>query len=120
MRKYDPSGNELWTSQFGTSADDRAYSVTIARDGNVIVTGYTEGILDSLGSTGTRDVYVRKFSSTGAALWTRQFGTSSIDYSWSIAADSFGSSFVAGYTQGVLPGQTNAGNTDAFVVKLLP
>src|SRR5436190_1418954 len=42
VRKYDASGNVLWTSQFGTADDDVAYSIAVDATG-VYVTGFTRG-----------------------------------------------------------------------------
>jgi hypothetical protein len=49
--------------------------------------------------------------------WIRQFGTTgdANDIAFAIVADSGSNVFVAGQTNGALPGRTNAGNADAFV-----
>src|SRR5205823_600611 len=52
----------------------------------------------------------------GAELWTRQFGTAVNDFPGGLAADASGV-YVAGSTHGTLPGQTSAGDEDAFVRK---
>ena len=49
-------------------------------------------------------------------LWTRQFGSAATDYGIGISVDASGV-YVAGFTEGTLPGQTSAGGTDAFVRK---
>jgi hypothetical protein len=46
--------------------------------------------------------------------WTRQFGTPSSDFASAISATADGA-FVAGDTLGTLPGETSAGDDDAFV-----
>src|SRR5206468_1840643 len=43
--KYDRDGHELWTRQFGSSADDFARGVAVDPSGNVVVVGSTEGAL---------------------------------------------------------------------------
>jgi len=40
--KYDSSGNVIWAKQAGGEGDDRAYSITTDREGNIIVTGCFE------------------------------------------------------------------------------
>ena len=67
-------------------------------------------------SAGAQDVFVRKYDPAGKELWTRQFGTSSLEDVSGIAADDTGI-YVAGTTLGVLPGQTSAGSADLFVRK---
>ena len=44
MRKYDNNGNEVWTTQFGTSGDDIALGISVDRT-DVYVIGYTDGTL---------------------------------------------------------------------------
>jgi len=108
VRKYDASGNEVWTRVFGTAgAPDVADSIAVDPSG-VYVAGSFGG-----------DVFVRKYDASGNEVWTRQFGssgTSSGDRARAIAVDASGL-YVAGYVQSALPGQTLAGNADAFVRK---
>jgi hypothetical protein len=62
------------------------------------------------------DAFVRKYSHRGDELWTRQYGTSGFDRAMGIAVDATGV-YVAGRTDGALPGQVNAGLIDAYVRK---
>ena len=55
-------------------------------------------------------------SSPAPFEWLRQYGTPLHDWTESIAVAPSGV-YVAGITAGILPGQTNAGNTDAYVRK---
>jgi len=117
VRKYNGSGNVLWTRQFGTSASDYAYGVAVDGSGNVCVAGYTDGALPGQTSSGSRDAFVRKYDGSGNVLWTRQFGTSASDYAYGVAVDASGNVYVTGETWGALPGQTFSGYYDAFVRK---
>jgi hypothetical protein len=115
VRKYDAAGNELWTSQFGTSDWDQVTGAATDAVG-VYLSGFTGGALAGQTSAGEQDGFVRKYDAGGNELWTRQFGTSSADEAFGIAADTSGA-YVAGRTAGTLPGQTSAGLTDGFVRK---
>ena len=117
VRKYDGSGNEIWTIQFGTSADDRASGVVVDGSNNIYVMGYTYGALPGQTSSGDRDAFVRKYDGAGNEIWTRQFGTSAYDDVRDVAVDSSDNVYVSGLTLGALPGQDNLGNYDAFVRK---
>jgi len=55
-----------------------------------------------------------------SAAWTRQFGSTNADGVDGLAVDASGNVLVAGHVVGVLPGQTNAGNYDAYVRKYAP
>jgi hypothetical protein len=117
VRKYSAAGVEQWTAQLGTVGADRAYSVTVDGDGNVVVVGNTEGGLDGSVSAGSTDVFVRKYDAAGVEQWTEQYGTARDDRVRSVIVDSDGSIFVAGYTEGDLGGDGNAGGEDAYVRK---
>jgi len=115
VRKYDPEGKELWTRQFGTSSFDQARGIAVNNSG-VYVAGLTVGAMPGATSTGTHDVFVRKYDAGGKELWTHQFGTSNLDEVCGIAVDGSGV-YVAGTTRGALQGQTNAGGADMFIRK---
>lgn len=68
-------------------------------------------------STGSGDAFVRRYDTNGAEVWTRQFGSASDEKGRGISVNSTGV-YLAGYTQGALPGQTSAGDRDVFVAKL--
>ena len=56
-------------------------------------------------------------SCSSTSISSRQLARSSNDYAYGVATDSSGNVYVAGGTNGGLDGNTNAGNTDLFVVK---
>ena len=93
------------------------YATGIAADASgIYVTGYTDGTLPGESRSGNGDAFVAKFDTEGNLLWTRQFGSVRPDYGWSIATAP-GGVYVAGYTDGALPGEVHLGDKDAFVVK---
>ena len=111
VRKYNASGDIVWTRQFGTSDRDATYAISTDSSG-VYVAGYTSGALEG-SNAGFTDAFVRKYDASGEVEWTRQFGTSNLDYANAISADSSGV-YVAGETEGGLEG-SNAGGADAFI-----
>ena len=116
VRKYDAAGAEAWTRQFN-ALDGSTHAWGVASDGSsVYVAGQTDGTLPGETSAGTWDAFVRKYDASGTEVWTRQFGTSSFELTWAVAANASGV-YVAGTTSGVFPGQTSAGAWDAFVRK---
>jgi hypothetical protein len=109
----NPPGTAVWTRQFGTSHSDLLHGITTDADGNVYASGYTFGALDGT-NAGNGDAFIRSYDGNGTHRWTRQFGTSSDDVMYGIAADANGNVYATGYTFGALEG-ANAGNIDAFI-----
>ena len=58
--KYDSSGDKQWTKQTGSSSYDRAESIATDNNGNLYLTGYTEGNLDGNGNAGGEDIFLMK------------------------------------------------------------
>ena len=115
VRKYDPAGTEVWTRQFGTTSATLATAVAVDSNGNIYVVGYNGGTFPGQIRSGMWDAFVRKFDRDGTEVWTRQFGTKFDDQATGVAVDSQGNSYVVGWTNGALPGQTNRGPADAFL-----
>tara|TARA_B100000749_G_scaffold280894_1_gene280458 strand:+ start:5926 stop:9327 length:3402 start_codon:yes stop_codon:yes gene_type:complete len=116
----------------GAAANSQQYPNKIALDGsgNIYITGPTSG---NLGETagGGDDIFIAKLDSNGALdtsfgggsgivqLGDTTLGAAAdnVDLASAIALDGSGNIFLAGYTNGSL-GEANAGNYDAFVLKL--
>ena len=113
LRAYDPNGNEVWTQQFGTDTIDVAHGVVTDTNGNVYVTGNTDGDLDGP-NAGVNDAFLRAYEPNGDLLWGMQFGDSASDYPRSVSTDANGHIYVTGHTYSDLEGQ-NVGVTDAFL-----
>ena len=113
VRKYDASGTEQWTRQFGTNGSDRVRGAAVDANGNVIVTGHWSGTI--LDFAGDESAFVRKYDTSGALLWTREFGTGDFDTGYDVSAAESGNVYIAGKTHGTLPGQSGPGG--AFLRK---
>ena len=118
LRRYDPSGAEVWTRQFGSSERDIPKGVTLDDAGNVYVVGQTFGTFPDQTSAGGWDAFLRKYTPTGDEVWTRQFGGGGGESAASVKIDRAGNAYVVGGTRAALPGQTNIGDFDCFIVKL--
>jgi len=116
VRKYDASGNVLWTRQFGAGGSAMANDVDVSRDG-VVVVGRVAGALPGEQWRGGRDVFVRKYDAAGSELWTRQFGTPGADIAWGVEVEGR-AIYVVGDVAGALPDLAYAGGpADAFIRK---
>jgi len=115
--KYNSSGTKQWTQQLGTSSEDIALEVTTDSSDNIYVTGYTKGGLDNNTNSGSTDIFLVKYNSSGTKQWTKQLGTSSGDKGRGVTVDSSNNIYVTGFTSGGLDGNTNLGARDIFLVK---
>lgn len=117
LRRYDPSGAVVWTRQFGSTERDTPKGVTLDDAGNVYVVGQTFGAFPNQTSAGGWDAFLRKYTPAGDEVWTRQFGGGGGESAASVKIDKAGNAYVVGGTRAALPGQTNIGDYDSFIVK---
>ncbi len=116
IRKYDATGAELWTRQFGSLTDDYAYAVATHTSG-VYVVGQVDccaGALPGQPTTAGADAFVKKFGGDGNELWTRMISTSNTESALAVAVDGSGV-YVAGTTTGELAGPS--GQRDGYIRK---
>ena len=84
---------------------------------NLYVTGQTYGGLDGNTNSGSGDLILVKYNSSGTKQWTRQLGTSSYDQGLGVTVDSSDNIYVMGRTEGGLDGNTYSGSSDIILVK---
>jgi hypothetical protein len=104
VRKYDFSGNPLWTVQF--AAPD--YDVI----GQVLVSAGASGIYIFL--TGPARDWVEKYDAAGNTVWITQARTGSMV---SGIVSTNGGVFLAGATSNPFPGESLASDEDAFLAE---
>ena len=96
--KYDKNGNELWVARYDGPAhnDDEASAIAVDDEGNVYVTGISEG------SGASYDYVTIKYDKDGNELWMTQYNGSS--YRSSIVIDNNGNVYVGGTCEDVNTG----------------
>ena len=114
----DSSCSKTWIKQWGTPSYDEVNAIVLDESGNIYVTGSTYGSMKENTNNGDIDFFVTKFDSNGIEQWTKQYGTVKKDVGNSIAVDTEGNIFVAGYTEGTIGLTANFGYQDAFLVKI--
>ncbi|MCP4132457.1 MAG: hypothetical protein GY754_15905 [bacterium] len=103
--KYNSTGTKLWTKLIS--------SMSIS----------SKIVIDSLDNIYIADGYyslsLTKFNSDGEMQWTQESdtGAATIDLVSGMVIDSSGNIYFTGFTNGVLDGNTNAGNYDIFLAK---
>jgi len=116
ISKIDCYGNLIWSVQFGSDGNEDVQWSAIDNFDNIYVTGNTTGVLSNK-SYGKEDFFLIKFSADGQKIWTKQFGTDSMDIVLGIFIDREGYVYLAGSTSGIL-GKSTSGNEDGFIMKL--
>ena len=115
-----------YASYFGTAGTESALGVAVDSTGAVYITGRTTTSMGlNIGSGGSGDVYVAKFSADLSTLiYSTRIGGAGDDQGNSIAVDNTGNASVTGWTQSsdfptVAASQgTLSGSQDAFIFRL--
>ena len=107
VAKYNANGTQLWFKQFGTPSREDTRGISTDSNGNVYIAGSTSE---------NNNAFVVKFDTNGTQIWMKQFDQT-IGAS-GISTDGSGNSYISGTTGGTLPGNSNLGLTDAFIIGL--
>jgi hypothetical protein len=135
LLKLDASGNFSWAKQMGGPNDESAYNLATDVSGNLLITGYYNGIPDfdpdagvtNLIAAGGMDAYIGSYSSSGALNWVRGLGGSTTDVANGICADALGNVYTVGTFTSTVDMNTNVvgslyftslGAKDGFVHKI--
>lgn len=94
--KYNSLGNQQWAARYNGPAngEDRAFGIVVDNTGNVIITGYSEGV-GSLSDYTT----IKYNSGSGAQLWIQRYNTpvNGEDKAFGITVDRVNNIYVTGY-----------------------
>lgn len=122
VTRITSTGELRWARQFGSAAPDAATGVTTSKDGDAVVTGWTDGRTrgDTSGDVGGRDAWIARMDQSGGQRWMTQYGTTGSDRALAVASggdprrgtETF---IAAGATDGAAGTATNLGGTDAMV-----
>jgi hypothetical protein len=125
--RLGPDGTHIWSKRFGDDAWGGYKGAAVAIDAleAVIVTGSLCGAVDfgggPLTGAGNGDIFVAKFASDGAHLWSKAFGDGSGANIGAVAVDAMGNVIVTGCFDGTADfgggALTSAGGNDIFVVE---
>jgi hypothetical protein len=126
--KYNSSGVVQWVQAAGGTAGDVSNSIAVDASGGVYITGTYGGTASfngqSITSTGTYDVFIAKYNSSGVIEWVQSAGGTLDDYANGIAVDASGKVYITGGFSGTAyfgsNAETSYGNTDIFVAKFDP
>ena len=124
LAKLNSLGDWSWAINIGV--ESQISSIASAPENSVLIAGHFSGSsqfgTSTLTSNGIADIYVAKFSSSGAWLWVAQAGGGGMDYCFSISRLSDGSAILTGqFERSATFGSariTELGSADVFVAKI--
>jgi hypothetical protein len=136
ISKFDPAGNCIWSTYYGTGYEDVAKSITKDTSGKLYIAGYTfstTGLSTNgafqLASGGSYDAFIASFDTSGSRIWGTYFGGTGED-GWgpvAIHCDKGNNLYLTGQTNSATGIATagayqtalfaGAGDQDAFLAK---
>lgn len=116
VARYDASGKHVWSKKLGDAGEQALYGFAADRDGNVILTGWSETVIEFEGTLLSGE-FVLKLGPGGEVAWSLPYGNN-------LAVDGEGNIILAGgfiepYTIGGKT-LTSAGGRDVFIAKFDP
>jgi len=125
VAKYSAAGTHVWSKRVGDNNVEVCSRVVVDVSHNVYLVGRFGSTVDfgggGLTSAGSADVFLAKYSPTGAHVWSKRFGGTSADFGDALAIDSSSNVAMAGRFSGTIDFGggvlTSAGAADAFVAK---
>jgi hypothetical protein len=131
--KYNSSGVPLWGRWLDGASTDQSNGLTIDSSGNVYITGYATGEIQSELTTyfggakpgATNGAYIFKYDSSGTPLWGRWLEGAGIDISYAVVTDSSDNVYMTGFAGGEIQselttyfgGSKPGANNGVFLVK---
>jgi len=118
--KLNANGDIQWQQTYGGNKNEKAWAISIAKDGGYIIAGYSESVDgDVTGNHGGRDCWVIKTDASGKPQWQRSLGGTGEDEALGTDATADGGCIITGYTESANGDVTaNHGKRDVWVVKL--
>ena len=132
LLKYNSAGTFLWSRAIGGASDELVLGLAVdATTGEFVASGYFAGAVDFGGgrftSFGGNDAFVARYNSSGAHVWSKQWGSIYEDKAFAVAVNRFGDVVVTGmftnnvdFGGGPITNVGGAGSGDIFLVKLSP
>ncbi len=115
VAKYDITGELLWTKQLDGIGDDFTSNIEVSDDGNVYITGETQGTIQA-GNPGTQNNWVAKYDSDGSLIWTQELDIASENFVNDMTLGDTGNIYITGETEN-WSNANSFGDVDAFIAK---
>lgn len=121
----DAAGTTRWGRLVGSTKADQAFDVALGPDGQVVVSGWTNGVVAD-GATADRigDSFVVQLDPDGSTAWVDQISGGELLADWAsgVAVAPDGTVYVSGDTTGVIPGSgaSPPDHVEGFLLRYTP
>lgn len=134
--KFNSAGVRQWGTYYGGSGDEKAYSCSVDKLGNLYLPGQSStptsttiasAAAHQTTNNGANDAFLAKFDPSGNRVWATYYGEASDDFAHGSAVDYFGNVYICGATQSSagtnIPSAAGhqtvygGGNFDGFIAK---
>lgn len=117
ITKFSPTGEKIWSKQYGEAPRELLHALTSDNSGNIIVFCEKEVPFEGQAGGYPTDLLIMKISAKGDLLWTKQWGTPVFDFAGGVAVDNAtGDIFAVGSTYGKFEEYTQEGG--GFLTKI--
>ena len=103
--------------QFGGVGSDIATGIGFDANGDIYISGSTNGALGNIPAQGQNDLFAVKYNRAGTLQWMQKHGSSSYDHGNAIVVDPTGDNYICGVTGGALSAPQARGTSDGVVFK---
>ena len=92
IAKYNTSGVIQWQRRLGGTGSDYGYAIATDSNGDIYISGTTSSISGS-----SYDLIIAKYNTSGVIQWQRRLYGAGDDFSYSMAVDTSGNSYMCGF-----------------------
>ncbi len=121
ISRHTADGAEQWSREWGSFEQEYPSGVSVDKQGNAYVTGWTWGVVGIGSNQGLSDIFLSRFDNAGGEVWSTQWGSGLIDVGYSVAAESTAGIYVTGWTYGnLVDTEPNLNGNDLFLSLISP
>lgn len=120
LLKLTPNAEIIWVKLINDPEGSFAWAEAIVGDDDSITLVVESNSWDSPTPEVNSNIFIRQWTAEGDFLWEKEIDTTGVDEPISAIFDLEGNIIIGGETFGTFPGQTNAGFTDNFLLKIDP
>ena len=118
--KFDNNGGRIWSTYYGSSAQELAQCITVDKQDNIIIGGQTSsttglttpGTHQPTFGGGTYEGVIAKFTAAGNRLWATYYGGNGNEDVLGVTTDASNNIFITGWSSS----NANISTTDAYQV----